>query len=141
MDIIKLFIPDLQKLILSYIMPDNTKYNKVLKELEQLIIYTYYTNEEEDEELTELILKELKYYKYITELTEQQNKKNILNIQILKPNYNKIQCIKHLLSKKIIKIPNIQGKLNKFRIGLYANISDKDIELDDIYYLDNKFYR
>lgn len=141
MDIIKLLIPDLQKLILSYITPDKTKYNKVIKELEQLIIYTYYTTEEEQEEFAELILKELEYYKYITELTEQQNVKNIVNIQILNRNYNKIECVKYLLNRKIVKVPNWKGKLNKFRVGLYANIKDKDLDLEDIYYLDNKFYR
>jgi hypothetical protein len=141
MDIIHLFIPDLQKLILSYIMPDKTNFNKVIKELEQLIIYTYFTTEEEESEFAELILKELEYYKYITEITEQQNVKNIVNVQILNPNYNKIQCVKYLLNRKIVKIPNFKGRLNKFRIGIYANIRDIDLELDDIYYLDNKFYR
>ena len=141
MDIIKLFIPDLQKLILSYIMPDKTNFNKVIKELEQLIIYTYFTTEEEESEFAELILKELEYYKYITEITEQQNVKNIVNVQILNPNYNKIQCVKYLLNRKIVKIPNFRGKLNKFKVRLYGNISDKDIDLEDIYYLDNKFYR
>jgi len=141
MDIIHLFIPDLQKLILSYIMPDKTNFNKVIKELEQLIIYTYFTTEEEESEFAELILKELEYCKYITELSELQNVKNIVNVQILNRNYNKIQCVKYLLNRKIVKIPNFKGRLNKFRIGIYANIRDIDLELDDIYYLDNKFYR
>ena len=99
MDIIHLFIPDLQKLILSYIMPDKTNFNKVIKELEQLIIYTYFTTEEEESEFAELILKELEYCKYITELSELQNVKNIVNVQILNRNYNKIQCVKYLLNR------------------------------------------
>ena len=141
MDIIHLFIPDLQKLILSYIMPDKTNFNKVIKQLEQLIIYTYYTTEEEESEFAELLIKELEHYKYITELSELQNVKNIVNVQIINRHYNKIQCVKYLLNRKIVKIPNFKGRLNKFRIGIYANIRDIDLELDDIYYLDNKFYR
>ena len=140
MDIINLFIPDLQQLILSYI-PDKTNFNKVIKELEQLIIYIYYTTEEEEAEISELLIKELKCYKYITELSEQQHIKNIVNIQIINKKYNKIECVKYLLNRKTLKIPNFKGRLNKFRIRLYASIRDEDLDLEDVYYLDNKFYR
>lgn len=141
MDIINFFCKDLKKIIISYIPPDKSKYNNVLKELEQLIIYTFYTLDEqpdEDEYISDDIINNIKNEKYINEFSEFQNLKNLVNIQIKNPTYNIKDCIKYLYNKKFIYVPKFKSSFNRYIVKVYGDIEEADI--DDLYYLNSRIY-